>query len=1087
MKLPLLILVASSAFGACTGTNPTWTSTPDRASVASCVSSASRGDTINVSAGSATWTSTITITKGLTVSGAGIGNTIITSGSSSILFTATPDSSAISNSENIKITGFTFDGANSTCNLLFLNGASGVSGTKPYQYYIIGNNKFQNGCTSGEGAILAGTANGNGQLRGVIYSNIFDRINIILRAFSNNDTSEWANTAFNNFTFGTINNLYFESNVIRFSSSFSGDNPGWMETGQGARIAVRYNSYDWANATTPQEIWDIHGFQNWNGSPNSGQTGTMVSEYYGNTLANATTYRWINHRGSWGMFFNNILTGSGGNSIDINQYAGCPGLISPTPTYNPLVNNTYVFNNAQNGTVKNMAFGDGTQCSVAENSNWWNYNAACTSSSCSAGIGRGIAAPTGTCTTGVGYWVAATATPTTSSSVIQAASFYKCTSTNTWTLYYRPYTYPHPLRGGGGANPTNPAAPQNIPSATRPTPTGSVIPVHSGDDLQAKYNAAACGSDLVLDSGTVFTGNFVFNKQCASPNWILVEGIGCRNGSVTIPAYVTQTTINAGTLIPPPGLTGYATIRSTNNVPPIYTTNGSNVPVKYNYFGCLEVTSTVSQGALVNLTNNLAETQISQLGDHIMFDRVYPHGIASSGSVQIGRGFLITGSYVSIVNSYVSQIYSGTDSQAILLAYGPGPYLITNNFLSASTEILMSGGTGKTPGGIVPSDITITKNYFYKLPSWNPNDPSYDGIARSSKNFLESKYGSRWNISANAFINSWDNGQADAFNFNSNDQNGDCAWCVSSDINLSNNVIKNIAGAFSIIPAQNYASTTCPGSLARVLISNNLFWVPGASPFIPSGGKIFALAGNSGTCETPGGGADSVQIIHNHILGAGVNMKLASGLSYNYTNLVIRDNITEFDQYRWTNQCPDGMPPNVDGSACILGDVSTGGLYNISNNAIINSGVLNGGQGVSDSTIINRYGGMVLPNIYDTRQSSNYAGAPFLNYGAINSDYHNWALTGSGAWRSAASDGKDPGVNFTILDAAIGGAPPPPISPCDLNADKVTNVIDVQLAVNMTLGLINCTAQINGSNVCNATTVQRVVTAALGGSCVVGP
>ena len=24
---------------------------------------------------------------------------------------------------------------------------------------------------------------------------------------------------------------------------------------------------------------------------------------------------------------------------------------------------------------------------------------------------------------------------------------YKCTSTNTWTLYYTPYTYPHPLQG----------------------------------------------------------------------------------------------------------------------------------------------------------------------------------------------------------------------------------------------------------------------------------------------------------------------------------------------------------------------------------------------------------------------------------------------------------------------------------------------------------------------------------------------------------------------------------------------------------------------------------------------------------------
>lgn len=33
--------------------------------------------------------------------------------------------------------------------------------------------------------------------------------------------------------------------------------------------------------------------------------------------------------------------------------------------------------------------------------------------------------------------------------------FYRCTATNTWTLYYTPYTYPHPLQeaGGGGGTP----------------------------------------------------------------------------------------------------------------------------------------------------------------------------------------------------------------------------------------------------------------------------------------------------------------------------------------------------------------------------------------------------------------------------------------------------------------------------------------------------------------------------------------------------------------------------------------------------------------------------------------------------------
>lgn len=41
-----------------------------------------------------------------------------------------------------------------------------------------------------------------------------------------------------------------------------------------------------------------------------------------------------------------------------------------------------------------------------------------------------------------------------------AGTLYRCSATNTWTAYYNPYTYPHPLRGGI-AN-TAPAAPTGV-------------------------------------------------------------------------------------------------------------------------------------------------------------------------------------------------------------------------------------------------------------------------------------------------------------------------------------------------------------------------------------------------------------------------------------------------------------------------------------------------------------------------------------------------------------------------------------------------------------------------------------------------
>jgi hypothetical protein len=57
-------------------------------------------------------------------------------------------------------------------------------------------------------------------------------------------------------------------------------------------------------------------------------------------------------------------------------------------------------------------------------------------------------------------------------------------------------------------------------------------------------------------------------------------------------------------------------------------------------------------------------------------------------------------------------------------------------------------------------------------------------------------------------------------------------------------------------------------------------------------------------------------------------------------------------------------------------------------------------------------------------------------------------------------------------------------NPCDLNNDGTVNVTDVQLAVDMELGLLPCTANIDGLGACNPVVVQRVINAALTGTCV---
>ncbi len=76
-------------------------------------------------------------------------------------------------------------------------------------------------------------------------------------------------------------------------------------------------------------------------------------------------------------------------------------------------------------------------------------------------------------------------------------------------------------------------------------------------------------------------------------------------------------------------------------------------------------------------------------------------------------------------------------------------------------------------------------------------------------------------------------------------------------------------------------------------------------------------------------------------------------------------------------------------------------------------------------------------------------------------------------------------VIAALLFSSFSGFAQGPANACDLNADGAVNVLDVQLAVNMYLGLIPCTANIDTLDVCNSDVVNAVVTAALGGTCVV--
>jgi hypothetical protein len=87
----------------------------------------------------------------------------------------------------------------------------------------------------------------------------------------------------------------------------------------------------------------------------------------------------------------------------------------------------------------------------------------------SKGVGWGsLANRPSSCTAGVGYWASDQGSWNTSSNSFGQGTLYKCTSTNTWSSAYTPYTYPHPLITGNSSTASGPPNPPvNLTATTQ--------------------------------------------------------------------------------------------------------------------------------------------------------------------------------------------------------------------------------------------------------------------------------------------------------------------------------------------------------------------------------------------------------------------------------------------------------------------------------------------------------------------------------------------------------------------------------------------------------------------------------------------
>jgi hypothetical protein len=322
-----------------------------------------------------------------------------------------------------RLSGFEFNG-NLSSNILYMSNNSLYSLTKTR----IDHNKFYGAPGPSNMFVRYGPVYGVADNNVIIYNP--STANQLMDNLGLQDRS-WNNTTF---TPGTADNFYWEDNVFTTTCGVTAANFG-------SRYCFRHNTITYNGSDGTVQFFEIHG----------NQPGLLYSpmgvEVYENTIVTTHDEELFAQRGGIALVYNNTVTSpSGGGWIKIREEYNdniCP-TTGRTDGYNPIsgqpqhVSGSYYWGNYHNGVsvdpyvAQSVDYGPPIGMVPQENVDFWKQMTLFTGAS---GVGVGpLSSRPATCKTGVGYWATDTNT------------LYRATAPNTWTVYYTPYTYPHPLR-----------------------------------------------------------------------------------------------------------------------------------------------------------------------------------------------------------------------------------------------------------------------------------------------------------------------------------------------------------------------------------------------------------------------------------------------------------------------------------------------------------------------------------------------------------------------------------------------------------------------------------------------------------------
>jgi hypothetical protein len=322
--------------------------------------------------------------------------------------------------------------------------------------------------------------------------------------------------------------------------------------------------------------------------------------------------------------------------------------------------------------------------------------------------------------------------------------------------------------------------------------TAETIAVRAGANLQAALDRAKSGDTIELEAGAMFNGHFTLPVKDGTAVTTL------RTAARDVPTTTAR--------VSPADAVKFAKLQTPDQDPALQTAPGAH----HWRITLIEVLG-AGDGDLVAL-GDWHQSSPSQVPHDIVVDRVYIHGDPARGR---RRGISLNSAATAITNSYISDIKAvGHDTQAIGGSTGPGPFIITNNYLEASTENIMFGGADPAIPNLVPTDITITGNTLTKPESWRKEPWEV-------KNLFELKNARHVVVRDNTLEYNWLHGQTGfAVLFTVRNQDGACPWCEVSDVVFEHNIVRHSSAGVMILGVDY----THPSKQSHdIVIRNNVF------------------------------------------------------------------------------------------------------------------------------------------------------------------------------------------------------------------------------------------------------------------------